>query len=208
MNNKLLQEKSLLFFDNNKQLSKDELNIFFLNVNKIVTNNFKKIKFKSENNFDMFSCVPEEINTLVSKDKVIAMKKGLILQEIIGAYPDYLDLKVGDKSGLDIRCDLDDKKFIMELKMRTNTDNASSRKTNFEKLSKFCQDNKDYIPIYGTLNENTKEKTKKGSVKKFNINGITIYQLTGYKLLKFLFGKDYKKVLKYIQKQLKKHFNL
>lgn len=64
--------------------------------------------------------------------KHLQMKIGNIWQIAIGNYKNFNDLGIGHKSGLDI---INTKqKIIMELKNRHNTDNASSRKTNYEKI--------------------------------------------------------------------------
>lgn len=72
---------------------------------------------------------------LVLKDKHRHMKIGEIWQELIGNYKDFINLKTGHKTGLDIINY--NRKIIIELKNRTNTDNNSSRKSNLEKLYLF-----------------------------------------------------------------------
>jgi hypothetical protein len=69
------------------------------------------------------------------KEKQRQMKVGEIWQIVLGNYKDFRDLKVGDKTGLDIIND--ERKIIIELKNRTNTDNSASKKTNLDKLAKF-----------------------------------------------------------------------
>jgi hypothetical protein len=75
------------------------------------------------------------------KNKIIAlqekhrqMKVGEIWQEVIGRYDGCINLYQGHESGLDIISHK--RKFIIELKNRTNTDNASSKKNKFIKISK------------------------------------------------------------------------
>ena len=63
---------------------------------------------------------------------------------------------------MDIICSRN--KIAIELKNRTNTDNHSSRKTNFDKLAKFKKENPEYLCIYATINADSKKKTVDGSV--------------------------------------------
>ncbi|NBV25373.1 MAG: Eco47II family restriction endonuclease [Proteobacteria bacterium] len=63
------------------------------------------------------------------------MKYGEIWQMVIGNYHKFIDLKTGHTSGLDILST--ERKIVIELKNRYNTDNASSRKTNLDKLYKY-----------------------------------------------------------------------
>ena len=59
------------------------------------------------------------------------MKVGEIWQEALGNYDEFINLKNGHESGLDIISHT--KKTAIELKNRTNTDNASSKKSNLDK---------------------------------------------------------------------------
>jgi hypothetical protein len=99
---------------------------------------------------DTEQCI--ENKKIALKEKQRQMKKGEIWQCVIGNYMDYEDLKVGHKTGLDIINHK--KKQIIELKNRTNTDNASSRKSNLSKLVKFKKENPDYTCIYACINTN------------------------------------------------------
>lgn len=65
------------------------------------------------------------------KIKQLQMKIGAIWQIAIGNYKDFIDLGTGHQTGLDILNT--NRKCIIELKNRYNTDNASARKTNYEK---------------------------------------------------------------------------
>jgi hypothetical protein len=90
------------------------------------------------------------------KEKQYQMKIGNIWQEVLGNYKDCINLETHHKTGLDILSH--NRKFIIELKNRTNTDNSSSKKTNFDKLSIFKKNNLDYTCIYGNINDNTEKK--------------------------------------------------
>ncbi len=83
----------------------------------------------------------------------------------------------------------------MELKNRTNTDNASAKKSNLDKLSEFKKNHPDYTCIYATINATTEEKTLKGGVKKILHNQVEIEQYTGYALLEFVFKENTEVVL-------------
>lgn len=100
------------------------------------------------------------------------MKIGQIWQEVLGNYDTYEDLGVGHETGLDIVSHK--KKIIVELKNRTNTDNASSKKANLDKLGKFKKMHPDYTCIYGNINDTTKSKTENGEIKDILHNGVTI----------------------------------
>lgn len=100
---------------------------------------------------------------LALKEKQGQMKVGEIWQEVLGDYNGYVNIKIGHETGLDILSS--SKKIAIELKNRTNTDNASSKKSNLDKLAKFKQANPDYVCIYANINADTKKKTIQGSIK-------------------------------------------
>jgi len=129
--------------------------------------------------------------------KQLEMKKGEIVQIVLGNYPEFQDLKTGDTSGLDIKSD--DKKIIIELKMRTNTDNASARKTNYDKLSKFKLNNPTYECVYGCVNDDTEIKTLNGSIKTITHNNVEIKRYTGIEIFKLVCGDDYNIVIVFIK---------
>jgi len=80
-------------------------------------------------------------------------------QEVLGNYDGFINLKLGHETGLDIISY--SKKIIIELKNRTNTDNASSKKSNYLKLANFKKNNQDYKCIYANINASTEKKTMK-----------------------------------------------
>ena len=92
-------------------------------------------------------------NLIALKQTQLKMKRGEIWQEVLGTYNGCVNLKIGHETGLDILSHT--KKFAIELKNRTNTDNASSKKSNFDKLAKFKTNNPEYICIYGNINADT-----------------------------------------------------
>ena len=137
-------------------------------------------------------------NKLLSlKEKHRQMKIGEIWQEIIGSYPEFINLKIGHITGLDLLSE--SRKIIIELKNRTNTDNSSSKKTNLDKLAKFKKENPDYKCIYANINANTKDKTLKGINKKIIHNGYEIYYLVGYEFLSFIFENNTEKIIEFVK---------
>ena len=145
--------------------------------------------------------IPKAAIALERKHQV--MKRGEIWQWVLGHWLDCIDLKVGDVTGLDIVNH--EKKYIIELKNRTNTDNSSSRKTNRDKLARFVRENPEYTSIYGCINDDTEEKTKKGLVEAIIHNGAELQLLTGYPLLRFILGDDTDEVVAFVKATIKAH---
>ena len=112
-------------------------------------------------------------------------------------------MKSSHSSGLDILSRT--KKIAIELKNRTNTDNASSRKTNFDKLANFKQNNPEYTCVYATINASSKKQTLKGSIKKIVHNGVTIEHHTGYACLHFILGKDTDAIIQFVKDMIDKY---
>jgi hypothetical protein len=137
--------------------------------------------------------------------KQYQMKVGEIWQVAVGNYKDCQDLKVGHVTGLDILSDK--RKFIAELKSRTNTDNASSKKTNFDKLAKFKKEHPEYTCIYANINGETLEKFSQTTVKKFQHNGVELEHHIGDQFLKYIFGDDTDTVVEFIKTTIAKYFN-
>lgn len=131
------------------------------------------------------------------------MKIGNIWQFALGNYKGFEDLKKGHKTGLDILSV--PLKIAMELKNRTNTDNASSKKSNLDKLAMFKKKNPEYICIYALINEDTKEKTWKGRSIRFKHNGVELEQKTGYELLTFILGEDTNTIIDFIKNTIDKY---
>lgn len=127
----------------------------------------KKILSKPENyvlTYDVLDTKKSKKNKLISlKEKQRQMKIGEIWQVVIGNYKDFIDLGIGHETGLDILSNT--RKIAIELKNRTNTDNASSKKSNLDKLSKFKKEHPDFTVIYANINEDTEEKTKNMELK-------------------------------------------
>ncbi len=98
-------------------------------------------------------------------------------------------------------------KIAIELKNRTNTDNHSSKKTNFDKLAKFKKENPEYLCIYATINADNKKKTVEGAIIKIIHNNEEIYQYTGYKFLKLIFEYNIEIILNFMRDTIDKYSN-
>ena len=154
--------------------------------------------------YDILDTEKSKVNKLVAlKEKQRQMKIGEIWQNAIGNYKDCQDLKVGHVTGLDILSEK--RKFITELKNRTNTDNASSKKTNFDKLAKFKTEHPDYTCIYANINDDTEEKSSQTTVKKFQHNGVELEHHVGDQFLTYIFGDDTNAVVEFIKTRIDKY---
>ena len=158
--------------------------------------------------------VQKENNDLIHKNKnsfiyckkikQIQMKIGNLWQICIGNWQNYVNLKQGHKSGLDVINKTD--KTIMEIKNRYNTDNANSRKETFKKLVNFKKENPDYKLIYAVMNEDKKHED--GIEKIIVYENVQITYLSGNKLLLFVFGNYKNEVIEFLNKKLRKYFNI
>ena len=131
------------------------------------------------------------------------MKVGEIWQEIIGNYDEFINLKIGHETGLYILSNT--RKLAIELKNRTNTDNASSKKSNLDKLSKFKKENPEYTCIYANINADTEKKTLQGSNKKITHNGVEIEHQVGCQFLTFIFGEKTEEIIEFVKNTIDKY---
>lgn len=154
--------------------------------------------------FDILDTPKSKKNKLlVLKEKQRQMKIGEIWQEVIGNYKDLINLGIGHETGLDILSNT--RKLAIELKNRTNTDNASSKKSNLDKLSKFKKENPEYTCIYANINADTDKKTLEGSNKKIIHNGVEIEHQVGYQFLTFIFGENTEEIIKFVKNIIDKY---
>jgi hypothetical protein len=154
--------------------------------------------------YDILDTEKSKKNKLLSlKEKQRQMKVGEIWQEIIGNYDEFINLKIGHETGLDILSNT--RKLAIELKNRTNTDNASSKKSNLDKLSKFKKENPEYTCIYANINANTEKKTLQGSNKKITHNGVEIEHQVGCQFLTFIFGKKTEEIIEFVKNTIDKY---
>lgn len=162
----------------------DFLERYFIKINNKIREIFRRTR-RRRVPFDILDCGTNlkcmEICLLI---KQIQMKYGEIWQYVLGNYRHFEDLKVGHETGLDIMSTF--RKVIIELKNRYNTDNASSRKSNLDKLVEFKKKNKDYTVIYGIVNDTTLE----GKISDIIHNGEIIKKYTGMKLFQYILGYD------------------
>jgi hypothetical protein len=185
-------------FDNGNNLIE-----YFENLENIIQN----ILLRPENNiltFDILDTEKSKKNKLISlKEKQRQMKIGEIWQEVLGNYQDCINLKIGHGSGLDILCHT--KKFVIELKNRTNTDNSSSKKSNLDKLAIFKKNNPDYTCIYANINDNTEKKTLKGSTKKIIHNDVELEYHVGYEFLNYILGENTNNIINFVKNTIDKY---
>jgi hypothetical protein len=140
---------------------------------------------------------------LVLKEKQRQMKVGEIWQEVLGTYDGFINLKIGHETGLDILSDT--KKIAIELKNRTNTDNASSKKSNLDKLAKFKKNNPTYTCIYANINADTEKKTLNGSMKKIIHNGQELEHHIGYDFLRFILDTNTDEIIQFVKNTIDKY---
>ena len=179
------------------------LSEYFEKMEKII----KKILLRPQKNvltYDILRTEKSEKDELIAL-KVIQnkMKRGEIWQKIIGNYDEFIDLKIGHKTGLDILSNT--RKLAIELKTRTNTDNASSKKSNLDKLSKFKKENPEYICVYANINHDKIEKFLQCSNKKITHNGVEIEHQVGYQFLTFIFGENTDEIIKFVKNTIDKY---
>lgn len=131
-------------------------------------------------------------NSLIIKQ--MQMKIGNIWQIAIGNYGDFRDLGVGHHTGLDVKNK--NRKIIMEIKNRYNTDNASAKKSNLGKLAKYKKEHTDFECIYAIIND----KKPKGKCNIIEHNGVKLIYYSGLCLLNYIFGDDTNAVLNILHK--------
>jgi len=154
--------------------------------------------------YDILDTEKTKTNKLiVLKEKQRQMKIGEIWQEVLGNYNGYINLKIGHETGLDILSHT--KKIAIELKNRTNTDNASSKKSNLDKLAKFKRNNPEYICIYANINADTEKKTFDGIIKKILHDEVELHHHVGYAFLKFILGDDTDLIIDFVKNTIDKY---
>lgn len=170
-------------------------------------NTIKKILLRTQSDkltYDILDTEKSKANKyIVLKEKQKQMKIGEIWQEVLGNYEGCVNLKVGHNTGLDIISHT--RKFVIELKNRTNTDNASSKKSNFDKLAKFKEEHPDYICIYANINDDTEKKTLQGLNKKIIHNTFEIEYKIGKPFLEFVLGDDTDSIIEFVKKEIDKY---
>jgi hypothetical protein len=154
--------------------------------------------------YDILDTPKSKRNKFIAlKEKQRQMKIGEIWQEVLGNYDGFVNLKIGHETGLDILSHT--KKVIIELKNRTNTDNASSKKSNLNKLAKFKQNNPEYLCIYANINDDNEKKTLHGSIKKIIYDGVEIEHHIGCEFLYFVLGNDMESIISFVKNTIEKY---
>lgn len=191
----------------NNQTENNECEFCLQKYFELLESSIRNILLRSENDivtYDILDTEKSKKNKLLAlKEKQRLMKIGEIWQEVLGNYNNYLNLKIGHVTGLDILSHT--KKIAIELKNRTNTDNASSKKSNLDKLAKFKKQNPDYVCIYANINADTETKTLQGSIKKILHEGIEIEHQIGYEFLKFILGSDTDVIVDFVKNTIDKY---
>ena len=148
--------------------------------------------------FDFLDTEKSKKNKQIAlKEKQRQMKIGEILQMCLGNYHTFEDLGIGHETGLDIISK--SRKIIIELKTRTNTDNASAKKSNLDKLAKFKLANPDYECIYACVNDETESKFLRGENKIIMHNGVELKRYVGMEFLTYILGEHTGIIVKFIK---------
>jgi hypothetical protein len=180
-----------------------DLNKYF----ELLDKEIQHILLRKENNiltFDILDTTKTKKNKLIAlKEKQRQMKVGEIWQEVLGNYEGFINLKIGHETGLDIISH--SKKIIIELKNRTNTDNFSSKKSNYSKLADFKKRNQDYRCIYANINAKTEKKTMNEMFKKIIYEGIEIEHHVGYNFIKFILEDNTDIIIEFIKSTIDKY---
>jgi len=130
-------------------------------------------------------------NTIEYKEKLkiayeikrIQMMEGEIAQKSIGLFYNWVNLKNGNKYGLD--CMKKDNSIVLELKNKYNTMNYDSKKSVYNKLSEYKKQNPKTRCILGIINP---KKNTKNLSKVIIHNNYEIEILQGKDLLKLIFN--------------------
>jgi hypothetical protein len=191
----------------NNQTEKSECGFCLSTYCELIDSSIHNILLRPENDiltYDILDTEKSKTNKLLAlKEKQRQMKVGEIWQEVLGNYNGCVNLKIGHETGLDILSHT--KKFAIELKNRTNTDNASSKKSNLDKLAKFKKHNPDYVCIYANINADTEKKTLQGSIKKLLHDGVEIDHQIGYEFLKFILDNDTDLIVDFVKNTIDKY---
>lgn len=165
-----------------------------------------KITFKDEEFHDIIlgPCINNHKRefTVALKIKRLQMITGQIWQKIIGSVKYIDDLDTGHPTKLDILSHK--RRFAMELKNRYNTTNSGSLKTVLDNLARYKRQHPKYEVIYAVIND---RKPEVQDIYKTH-DGIEYRYLSGTKLLKFIFGRGYKKIVNIYRKLFNAKYDL
>ena len=180
---------------------KFNLDIYLENLDKIIQNILSTTDSKNLTYDILDNEISKQFKLAILEEKQYRMKIGQIWQEVIGTYDGYINL--GNRSGIDIISY--DKKIVIELKNRTNTDNYSSKYFNMNKLAEFKKHNPEYTCIYANINCNSEEETLVGFDKRVIYRDIEIKHKAGYNFLNFIFGTDTHVIINFVKSSISKH---
>jgi hypothetical protein len=153
--------------------------------------------------YDILDTEKSTANKLLAlKERQRQMKIGEIWQEVLGSYSGFVNLKIGHETGLDLLSHT--KRIAVELKNRTNTDNASSKKSNLDKLADFKKNNPEYTCVYANINADTEKKTVDGTICRILHNGVELEHQTGYGFLTFILGDDRDAIVRFVKAAIDK----
>lgn len=158
-------------------------------------------KEKTDLSYDLLDTARQRKHKLIALQvKHRQMKVGEIWQAACGSFDGFADLKVGHASGLDGMNE--ERKIVYELKNRTNTDNASSKKSNLDKLARFKQEHPDFTCVYAYINDTTEDKTLTGShtvVTHHGVVDVDVHHIVGMAFLQFIFGEHAHEVVEFVR---------
>ena len=184
---------------------------WFLDYTELMESNIKKIFERPEKENLTYDMLDNEkvalfkLNALRLKQH--QMKVGEIWQSAIGNYNGFVDLGNNHDSSMDIVSH--ERKLWIEMKNRTNTVNSTSKKGHFDKLAKCKKEYPEYRCILAHINDDTKEKTNKGTIHKVihSVHGVKyeIEQHVGNSFLTFIFGENTEKIIEYLKSMIKKY---
>ena len=170
---------------------------------------FRYTKVISSRMMNWKSMIDKEIGTIVAQiKKPKHVYNDILLRKYIASNQELFEkthavkcvqMRVGHPSGLDLLTNdtFRHGKHIIELKNAYNTDNASSRRQNLTKLSRFTKDHPEYTPIYAVINDTHS--------KDFTIHheGIDIRYISKHVLFEFMFGDiQYTNLISYISERI------
>jgi len=199
MNNKIKSKKLMKHIILSKQFNLEQ---YLVKLEDTITKIIKRVS-KTTLTYDIMDTKKLQKNKLIAlKEKQRQMKIGEIIQAMLGQYDKFINLGNNHETGLDIISD--ERKIIIELKNRTNTDNASAKKSNLDKLAKFKIANPEFTCIYGCINDDTEEKTTEGKIEIISHQNVELKYYVGMKLLELVLGEHTNTIIKFVKKLINK----
>lgn len=180
-----------------------DINAYLEKIDKIIYNILSRPTSETLS-YDILETEKTKKDRLVAlKVKQLQMKQGEIWQEVLGNYNGFTNLHTGHETGLDILSHTH--KIAIELKSRTNTDNASSKKTNLQKLANYKKQHPDYTCIYANINDSKKITTYNANKKYITCSDVIIEHYIGYEFLKLILGCNVDIVIQFVKDTIDKY---